>query len=382
MDRFIKIVKEKEIDIPSQWSEIAGIIKKGKDSICIHGRPGIGKSYLVKKIILGGQCLQWVEMTEDILRSKNSTIDFLTKIQHQGRRIVIDEDNLDLIGFREIDIEVNQFIVITSVPSQNVMDTFDTVEIQPMTPIQMVNNIGKVKFPNIDIGYIQDLAIRSKGNIRTFLISLEFSLDEGTRDIFKTPKEFVYDLVCKDRPEPEDPLNHLCQGVHEHGYTWGIIHENYLDSKILTIDDAVKISDGMSIADNLDNIIYSDSSVDSTFALFAHFGIVTPAIKLNHSLDSSKMRPGSSWTKYNNFKMRDIKIKGLSYKNGCTTYCSDREHIQGLILHMQQGGNIEVLKRYGLEPSDLDVLNHLAGTNNKLKTKALQNLKKRLEQCR
>jgi hypothetical protein len=377
MDQFIKILKEKEFDIPPQWAEIADIVNRQRNSLCIHGRPGVGKSHLVKKIIL--RCLRWVEMTEDILRSKNATLDFLAKVS-SSRVVVIDEDNLEMIGLRELNPDGDhQIILITAVPTPSICDLFDTVEIKPMPVYRMVNDIGKVKFPNVDTEHIKDLALRSKGNIRTFLISLEFALDEGTRDIFKTPKEFVYDLVCKDRPEPENPLDHLCQGVHEHGYTWGIIHENYLDSSGLTLDDVVTISDGMSIADNIDSVIYSERSVDSSFALFTHFGIVTPSIKLKHSLDASTMRPGSSWTKYNNFKMRYIKIKGLSYKNGCTLYCSDHEHIQCFVMHMNEG-NADLLRNYGLESSDLDVFNHLAGINSKLKTKALQNLKRRL--CR
>jgi len=384
MDRFVRILKEKEFDVPSsppQWMEIVGIIRKGVDCLCVHGKTGIGKSYLVKNIILRG--IPWVEMTEDVLRSKSATIDFFDKVGGSRTRILIDEDNLELVGFRElVDVVVNQQIILitTRYPTHSViLDLFDTVEIKPMSVDRMVSAIGQVRFPNIDIKHIRDIAIRSRGNIRTFLISLEFAVDEGSRDIFKTPKEFVLDLVCKDRDEPEDPRTHVCQGVHEHGYTWGVIHENYLDDQSMTIENMVSISDGMSSADILDTIIYSDSSVDTTFALFAHFGIVAPSIKLNHSLDVSKMRPGSSWTKYNNFKMREIKIKALSFKNGCTMYCSNHEHIQGFMFYMRMG-NTDLLRNYGLEPSDMDVINHIAGggLSTKLKTKALQNLKRKL----
>lgn len=381
MDRFVRILKEKEFDVPSQWKEIVGIIQKGVDCLCVHGGSGVGKSHLVKNVILRG--IPWVELTEDVLRSKSATIDFFDKVRGSGARVVIDEDNLELVGFRELaDVVATQQIILitTRRPTQSVViDIFDTVEIKPMSVDRMVTGIGQARFPNIDTEHIRDLATRSKGNIRTFLISLEFAVDEGSRDIFKTPKEFVFDLVCKDRDEPEDPRTHICQGVHEHGYTWGVIHENYLDDQSLTIEDIVCISDGMSSADRLDTIIYSDRSVDTTFALFAHFGIVTPSIKLNHSLDATKMRPGSSWTKYNNFKMREMKIKALSFKNGCTVYCGDHEHIQGFMFHMRTG-NTDLLRNYGLEPADLDVINHIAGggSSTKLKTKALQNLKRKL----
>jgi hypothetical protein len=192
----------------------------------------------------------------------------------------------------------------------------------------------------------------------------------------------VYGLLCEeastDREKPT-ACDYIGRGIHEHGYTWGIVHENYMNSKTLTMEEAVTISECMSQADIVDNRIYSSDSGsgDSSLILplFTHFGVVVPALTLQNSLRSETMRPGSFWTKFNNNKMRDIKIKSMSTRGGrLTSYTTDE--LEVFAMYMKKN-NLEPLRHF--EPGDLDVINRGHGGNsNKLKPKQLQTLKKQL----
>jgi hypothetical protein len=53
----------------------------------------------------------------------------------------------------------------------------------------------------------------------------------------------------------------------------------------------------MSLADTQDD--YAKSA-----AFFSFLGVIVPSVLLNRSLREKDIRPGSSWTKFNNYKMR------------------------------------------------------------------------------
>lgn len=370
MNKFVKIIKEKEI-IPNH--SLVNIIKSN-DDICIYGPSGVGKTYLVKSILNR----DYIELNEYILKSKIMTIDFLEKIKNTYSPVLIDENNLDLIGLKEIfeykknNKKISRGSLVLVTQKIDKVYFYNCIEIRPPSIDKLVE-IGKIKFPNMELFHLKKIAHQSKGNIRNFLISLDFS-DE--KDIFKTPKDFIYDLICKNGSE--NPSSCIGKCIYEHGYTWNIVHENFIDSPILSLNDISEISEWMSQADLYDVEIYNTDHHSVDFLqYFSHYGVVMPSIKLQHTLSPSKMRPGSSWTKFNNYKMREVKIKALYYKNKQCPNKITTEHIHLLHTYMRHG-NIPMLINYGLDFQNIDTINNLSLLN-KLKSKPIHLIKKNLK---
>jgi hypothetical protein len=87
-----------------------------------------------------------------------------------------------------------------------------------------------------------------------------------------------------------------------------------------------------------------------------------------------KIRPGSSWTKYGNYKMRSKKLVEIRRKSmGILTI----EHLC-LIKMYAESGNVEKMLEYNLSPQDFDVMNHLA-VGSKLKQRDVTKIKKALK---
>lgn len=374
MDNFITTIKRTKKNIQNNFvcnHEAVNTLQtaiNNKKTVNLYGQSGTGKTFLINLLLKH----KYIEITSDLLRSKNSTLDLLEKLHYSSSNVVIDDLDCDLLGTKEI-IELiikgtritNGCFIIVSRFYKHI-NNCEEIELKKMSINQLVN-LGRTSFPKKHLPMIIDVAIKSRGNIRNFLTSLEFS---NTKDIFKTPKQMVYDLTCSDVKYPETPDIYVCKRIHEHGYSWGIVHENYLDA--LNIENYyTEIADYMSIADTIDNKIYEGNWEYSEY--FSLYGIVIPAIKINHKLHTENMRPGSSWTKYSNYKMRMSKFKALSkMKNRITI-----EHVYAIQSYLLKD-DISMALSYQLEPQDLDVINHLC-IKNKLKPKNLLKLKARLK---
>jgi hypothetical protein len=105
------------------------------------------------------------------------------------------------------------------------------------------------------------------------------------------------------------------------------------------------------------------------------FGIVLPALAINHTLERTAMRPGSAWTKFNNYKMRHRKYQEL--------YMRSRLDVDALLViseycKRQPNDVMPLLKSYGLESPDIDLMNHITIIN-KVKPRVLQNIKTKLK---
>jgi hypothetical protein len=87
-----------------------------------------------------------------------------------------------------------------------------------------------------------------------------------------------------------------------------------------------------------------------------------------------KIRPGSSWTKYGNYKMRSQKFRDIQRRCGTQL---DIDAL-GLLKRYAEVGDIEPMVEYGLTPQDFDVMNHLA-VGNKLKQRDVTRVKKALK---
>ena len=319
-------------------------------AVCILGKSGIGKTWTVHKEL--SPC---VELTSEILKSKQDTTDFLNKIHGTNTPVVLDEYECvyDLVGLREITAPPTNglFVVISQIPVKFSFEikTYDF----PVLDTVAIKNI----FPDADDHVISTC----NGDLRRVLQSLTFKSD--VRDDFKGPREFITSIVS--RTGTENPANYIGHPIQEPGNIASILHENYPDSK----GQLETISNYLSMSDVIESKVYAgDWELISYFNLW---GCILPATEIAHTL-SNKLRPGSTWTKYQNMCMRQKKIQLISTK---IPHCN--LDIDGLLLIRSQieKGDFENFLDYELQPSDIDILNHLSPLN-KLKAKTISSLKK------
>ena len=147
----------------------------------------------------------------------------------------------------------------------------------------------------------------------------------------------------------------------EHGHTFGIMHENYVDY-VSSCETLAQISDSFSNADMIDSIIYTDVSWD----LIQYFNIsacLIPAqlIKKDPHKTSKSIRPGSIWTKYSNACMKANRLKRLKFNRDC---------IHLIVQYL----NIDGKSPVHFDSYDLDSINQLSFSE-KIKPKVLSNLK-------
>jgi hypothetical protein len=349
MDKFVTINRQKENEeIVGRDMYIKNIqsLIASNTSFCVYGSTGVGKSFLLRHALIG---MHYVELTSDLLKS-----DFVTRIKTTQIHILAD------------DIEVTEPLSLgsTIVVSDAMVENFECMHVEPLSCDDLIK-IGLLKHPGTDVEKLRLHAMHAKGDVRTFLFRLNDFTD--IRDMFKTPKDFVYDMTCKGGCL--EPRDYICKTVAEHGYSWGIIHENYVDAPGV---DIASVADMMSYADVKDDDIYNGYSHKTIFSLFA---VVLPAIEINHTLDRSTMRPGSAWTKFNNYKMRHKRYQKLELKSNINI---DSLMVISQYCKSSPGEVIPMLKHYGIESADIDMMNHLLLIN-KIKPRVLQNIKSKLK---
>jgi len=360
MDRYIKIhtIKENPIFIGNQ--ELIHSVKNIVDSneiVCIYGDSGVGKTFLVDHVLHGLKRVDYNHKDEELLE----------RLKLSDAHVVIDDIELDknFIEYIKNGGKISQGSLIFIQRSVSKIDFCNCIHFEHPS-IENLVQIAREKFPNVPYKSLLSLAELSNGNVRNYLYSVDFP---DVHDIFKTPKEFIYDLVCVNGSE--DSEDYIGEAINEHGYVWDIIHENYID-----IDDIdySQVSDLMSQSDILDTKIY-DGNWD-LIPLFSLISTVIPSIKINHKLKRDKMRPGSAWTKFGNFRMRIIKYRNLINR---TTNTINHDYLCLIRTLIQKNSEraLEVMKSYCFEPQDLDIMNHLT-FGPKMKAREIQNLKKKL----
>lgn len=343
MDRYLPISKQKN----------EHEITKLGPAVCIIGKTGTGKTWLVHHMYE-----KYIELTADILKSKQLTHEFLIKIQNSPLPVILDEYECmcDLIGIREIKEPptIGQFIVISQIP---VKFDFDLIVYE--MPIKTPKEIKKI-FPSAD----PDVVASCGGDLRIVAQSLVFISDK--RDQFQTPKDFLSSLVSKK--SSVNPAHFVGYPIQEPGNISSILHENYLDGKANLAD----ISEMFSQSDAIETRVYGGQW--DLLHYFNFWGCILPAVELKHSL-GQKLRPGSTWTKYQNMCMRSKRISALATRIPGKKLCYDE---LVLLREYAEHEQFEPLREYGLEPQDIDVLNHLSPLR-KLKPKTVSFLKKCLE---
>lgn len=348
MDKFVTITRQKESEeIIGRDTYVKNVqsLLASNTSFCVYGSTGVGKSFLLKHALEGHV---YVELTSELMRSD------LTRIKNTHVHVLAD------------DVVVTEPLSLgsTIVVSDTMIENFECMHVEPLSCDHLVE-IGLRRYPNADRERVWLHAMEARGDVRTFLFRLNDFTD--ARDMFKTPKDFVYDLVCKGGCL--EPRDYICKTVAEHGYSWGIIHENYLDAPGV---DVATIADLMSCADIKDEDIYNGYSHKTIFSLFA---VVLPAIVIDHSLDRSVMRPGSAWTKFNNYKMRHKRYQKLGLKSNIDI---DSLMVVSQYCKTSPGEVGGLLKYYGIESADIDMMNHLSLIH-KIKPRVLQSIKTKLK---
>lgn len=244
-------------------------------------------------------------------------------------------------------------------------EDFEFVNVEWRTPDLIP--IGK-KFSS-DLEKIRVCAENSKGNLHIFLGSLNFD-GLGSRDIFESPKKFIYSLLCKGGTN--QVMTHMASHVHEPGYVWGVVQENYVDVPDKPMEFYADVAHNMSTAGIFDTYVYEGNW--DLMPFFNLHGCLIPASLIGHSLDAEALRPGSMWTRYQNFCMRNKKLKTIYKKN-----LEHKMTIDSLMLIRDYcvRGDPTLAKYYKFDKGDLDVLNHLSIIT-KIKMKTLSSLKKSL----
>ena len=224
-------------------------------------------------------------------------------------------------------------------------------------PIKTFAEIKKL-FP----GAKQSIIESCMGDLRVVSQSLEF--DSDLRDDFKGPRDFLNSLVSKTTNIR--PAQFIGSPIQEPGNIASILHENYPDS---TGDHSV-IIDYLSCADLIETRVYAGEW--DLLQYFNFWGCILPSIEIGHSLGT--LRPGSTWTKYQNTCMRTKRIDALSRRLPGKRLCHDELVI---LRDFAEQEMTDILRAYNFEPQDIDVLNHLSPMR-KIKSKTVSLLKKSL----
>lgn len=322
-------------------------------AVCIIGRSGTGKTWTAHKA-LGPK---HVELTPEILRSKNDTIEFLQKVQGTDVPVLLDayETVCDLVGLRELhEVPSNGLFLITS----QIVPKFEfEIHIHEF-PVKTFEEI-KALCPEA-----QDDVIRSsKGDLRRVFDSLQFRSD--AMDDFTAPKDIVASFVSTKTNV--NPAKYLGWSVSEPGNCSSILNANYVDGPRRL--DLAEIALDFSTADIFEDRIYGGSW--DLIPYFNIHGLILPALKIGHTL-KEPLKPGSTWTKFQNMCMRTKKIQAMSHRVPGAAL-----DVQSLLLirDWAEAGNYEILTEYGIQSQDVDVLNHLSPLR-KLKPKSVSDIKK------
>lgn len=353
MDSFITVVTQKKDTETTtlhtkEIERIRRYVREGKH-VFICGATGVGKTYVLREVL---RDLNHVELQSDHLKNKSL---FLQFIKSSTKHVFIEDYNP---VFKPIIEQVSDghrlsrgSLLVTTV-NMCMYPNFETVFIPIRTP-EVIMTLTDT--------HAYDAAVRCKGNIRNFFTYME---GYDTMDEFKTPKEFIADVLSDPRPIA------IHDSISEHGHMWDIFQENYINSKGV---DIIRVSQAFSDADIYDTHIYASGNWN-LMPYFVLHALTIPKSGLGEPLIREKIRPGSCWTKNGNYKMRKQKYNDIRKKSrmgiGVEEMC--------LLKQYAEKGHLSHLHSYGITSQDFDVINHLAVGNN-LKSRDATRIKKALK---
>ena len=299
------------------------------NTVCIYGPPGCGKTFIVKQLLKDS----YVELEPEKIVKTNST-----------SASVIRNPQTDIIEFLKINGSINSGTTIIICENIKRIDFCNCFEIPYLTETE-INTL----FP----GY-PDAARLCEGNMWNFEFYKQFT---DRKDKFWTPKDYVYNIMTTHQD------SYIKDSIDEHGHTFGMLHENYLDTRGLTIEESADIIESMSLADIYDTLIYTQNWEYCNF--FQIEGIARPANTIQGRFGKSTLRPGSCWTKTNNQKMRESKLKKFKPVH--------HDKLIRILENLMISGPQDNF--YELTTSDIDVINHLK-MSGKFKPSEILRLKK------
>ena len=356
MDSFIKIIPQKKPRPPTLHQNeidlLEKYIKEGHN-VFICGQIGCGKTFIAETVLDSSNT---IELHSELFQKKSS---FMDLIGRTSSHIFIDGYDASVHGHKQIIDRV----------SENKLKVTNGSVVVTSTSIHMIPNFKLIIVPRRTPDAICSLACdhpnasyaasECNGNIRNFFDYLNFS---HVKDIFKTSKDIVVDILCHKGGFDTS------QTVHEHGHVCDVIHGNYLLSKNANV---CTIIDSLSESDIYDTQMYKGDWNCMPFYIAS--GMAVPKLNMGEPIDPTKIQPGSLWTKYGNFKMRQNKLRAIQSRQ--PTKLGHDE--LSLIRQYAITGNLNPLIEYKLEPLDFDVMNHLA-VGNKLKPTDVTKVKKKL----
>ena len=356
MDSFIKIVEQKKdpvvTTIHTKQIDLIRMYIRERKNVFICGPPGVGKSYILKAVLQG---LNHVELQTEHLKSKSP---FLQFIRPSTKHVFIEDYDpvfkpiIDRVSDGD---RVSRGSLLVTTTNMCMYPNFETVFVPKHKP-EVLMSLTEETGPKV-----QDAAIRAQGNIRNFFTYLD-GYDE--MDDFQTPKEFIAEILSK--PGPVE----IYDSVSEHGHMWDIFQENYLDSRGVNVTRAVE---AFSEADMYDTHMYSDGEWN-LMPYFVLNALTIPKSSLGEPLQKDKIRPGSCWTKFGNYKMRKQKYEEIRKKSRMGLCVEEL----CLLKKYAENGDLEPLINYKITPQDFDVINHLA-VGNGLKSRNVTKVKKALK---
>jgi len=357
MDSFIKIIPQKKERPPTLHEKEISLLEKylaQGENVFICGPTGSGKTFIVDCLLNASNT---IELHSELFQKKST---FLNLIGDTSYHILIDGYDSSVYGHKQ---------VIDKISDMNEKLTKGSVVVTS-TSIHMLPNFKLIIVPKRSPDAIFSLecnnprarpaADKCQGNIRNFYDYMNFS-DE--KDIFKTSKDIVIDILCRKGNGFD-----TSQTVHEHGHVVDVIHGNYLHSNDTNV---VPIAESLSLADIYDSAIYKGEW--NYMQYYVSCGMAVPKYNLGEPLKPENIQPGSTWTKYGNYKMRYNKLKIIQGRR--TTKLGVEE--LGLIRKYAIAGDLDPLIEYKLTALDFDIMNHLA-LGNKLKPSEVAKVKKKL----
>lgn len=319
----------------------------------VLGRTGIGKTWTVRQAL--DPC---IDLSPEILKSKQDTVDFLEKIRCTSLPVILDDYECfqDLIGLRELSGPPTKgLFVVTS----QVLPKFDFEFAVYNFPVPSPEDLKRIVPSATDAVIAQ-----ARGDIRQVLQSVHFSSD--FRDDFQGPRDFVTSLVSVNTVT--NPAKFIGDPIQEPGNIASILQQNYIDAPRGKVDLAA-VADYFSQADVIEGRVYAGDW--DLLPLFNLYGCILPARAIGHTL-KEPLKPGATWTKYQNMCMRTKKIHAMANRIPGKTL-----HLDALMVlrDYAEAGDVGPLREYGFQAQDLDVLNHLSPLR-KIKAKTLVSLKK------
>tara|TARA_B110001452_G_scaffold264792_1_gene268363 strand:- start:853 stop:1941 length:1089 start_codon:yes stop_codon:yes gene_type:complete len=358
MDSFVTIIKpqkkKSEISLHDKEIELLKKYIQENKNVFLCGSAGYGKTFILNSVLNESNS---VEIWDEPLRKKDIFLPMLTK---SNMNVYIEDYETDMLVQKHLIETVSEGGKITQkqliVTSRHVhfMENFVTIIISKTKP----EEIAKLKpgHPNSSLS-----SHKCNGNIHNFYHFIDFPYD---KDVFKTPKEIVIDLLCNS-----GDIN-ITDSLFEHGHIWSIIQENYPDSIEENYD---KIAYSLSQADLYDDELYKgDWDIMPYFSLCA---IKIPRMYFIKPLNKDNIRPGKFWTKFGNQKMRYQKIKSIQGRANSKL----NHHEFNILREYAKKGDVSRFKEYNLIPQDFDVMNHL-GLHNKLKQREVTKIKKLIKE--